>query len=157
MRARLIALTTVMLLSLVAASPASATESVVGSGSNVGDPSTFMITDSRQADGNIIADYVIDGTYTGVFTGTYTASGTIIFHSDGSRNIRESTTGPCTVLGRTGTLTLHVQGTGPDGTHAEGTVVGSGSGGLAGLHFQGTWKQVPGAPITFSVRLHFDP
>ncbi len=155
MRARLIALTTMLLLSLVAASPASATESVVGSGTNIA--SAFQPGPARQADGNLIIDYTVQGTLAGIFSGPYTGSGTIFFHSDGSRHVREVSTCDCTVLGRTGTLTTYVEGNGPDLNNVEATIVGFGSGGLAGLHFQGTAKQVDGGPETMSVRVHFDP
>ncbi len=157
MRARLIALTTVLLLTLVAASPASATTPVVGSGSNTVDYTTFQPAPPRLAGGNQFVDYTVQGTLAGIFSGPHTASGTIVFHSDGSRHVREVSTCDCTVLGRTGTLTIQGGGTGPDLNNGEGTIVGSGSGGLAGLHFQGLAKQVDGGPITFSGRLHFDP
>ncbi len=157
MRARLIVLTTVLLLSLVAASPASAAAPDVGSGTNTIDFTTFRVTDSRQADGNQIVDYTSQGTLSGIFEGRNTASGTLFLRSDGSRHVREVSTCDCTVLGRTGTLTIYVEGNGPDLNSVEASTVGSGSGGLAGLHFQGLAKQVDGGPITFSVRLHFDP
>ncbi len=157
MRARLVALTTVLLLSLVAASPASAAAPVVGSGTNIVDFSTFQPAPPRQAGGNQIVDYTAQGTLAGIFSGPTTASGTLFFHSDGSRHVREINTCDCTYLGRTGTITTYVEGNGPDVNNVEATIVGFGSGGLAGLHFQGTAKQVAGGPYMMTVRVHFDP
>jgi len=157
MRTRLVALTAALLLSLGVAYPAGATTPVVGTGTITVTPGSFQVTSSRQADGNSIITYTDAGFFTGAISGAYTETGTVITHADGSQNLRGSDSCTCTVEGRTGPYADSFWATGVASTGvAEGSFVVSGSGGLAGLHGEGTF-QGTFALTTYSIRLHFDP
>jgi hypothetical protein len=157
MRFRLIALTSALLLSLGIAHPAGATTPTAGTGTLTVNLATFQVTSSRLAAGNSIITYTDAGLFTGAIAGTYTEVGTIITHADGSQNLKGSDSCTCTVDGRTGSYEDSFWATGVAATtFAEGSVVVSGSGGLAGLHGEGTFQGTL-ALTTYSVGLHFDP
>ena len=137
-------------------------------------PSNFTVQASRQAGGNMIATATWDMTYSGAFTGPVQVTATINFHANGHGTINASAVcSPCWVLDptaspgyRVGPLTTYLQGTntwvpsefGPVVLGYHATIRGSGSGGLAGLHYEGTVDQ-PGPTVdaTATVRYHFDP
>ncbi|MBV9278941.1 MAG: hypothetical protein JOZ41_02570 [Chloroflexi bacterium] len=157
MRLPLIAPAAALLLSLGIAHPAGATTAVVGTGTITVTPGSFQVTSFRQADGNTFITYTDAGTFTGAISGAYAETGNVITHADGSQNIRGSDSCTCTVGGRTGAYADDFWATGVASTGiAEGSVVVKGSGGLAGLHGEGTF-QGTFALTTYSVRLHFDP
>ena len=97
-------------------------------------------SDFRMADGNaFVTLFFPAGVVTGDITGTFTEQLNVVTHSDGSQNIHGNATCACAVAGRTGTLVFDniVGTTNPSGL-SEAHFVLSGSGGLAGLHGQGT-------------------
>jgi hypothetical protein len=69
----------------------------------------------------------------------------------------------CSVAGKTGTLTMHLEAKGTiDPSHSlftlEGTwVIISGTEGLADLHGQGTWWNLAGGGLGYEGQIHFDP
>ena len=167
MRKLLIALAAGLLLSLGVAPPAGATPPL--SASFVGQVTSLQPLTMRQADGNIIATYTFNQTFSGDVMGLDQETGTNVFHPDGHITIHSSGVCgtiqvPCTLQTpsgpRTGVMTssVHATGTwmmgpmGPVVLGYHGTIRGSGSGGLAGLHFEGT----VGAPAA-TIRYHFDP
>ena len=94
------------------------------------------------ADGNTIVTATEVQTLTGVLAGTFTA------HDTG------------TIDGRTGSITISGASSGT-GTTGTGQIVGDGgTGGLAGLHLQGTFQPVITSATTaegsYSIQFHFD-
>jgi hypothetical protein len=94
----------------------------------------------RTADGNaFVTLFFPAGVVTGDITGTFSELLHVVTHPDGSQNIRGNATCTCTVAGRTGTLVFdNIVGTTNASGVSEAHFVLSGSGGLAGLHGQGT-------------------
>lgn len=139
--------------------PASANASALSSGSArftaVGDVSSV-----RQADGNTIVTATEVQAITGVFNGTRVASGIEVFHPDGTFTAHDSGTFTGTIGGRTGSITISGASSGV-GNVGNGQIVGDrGTGGLAGLHLQGTFQPMITGPTsaagTISIQFHFE-
>jgi hypothetical protein len=121
---------------------------------------TGEVISIRQADGNTIVTATEVQTLTGVLTGTRLATGIQIFHPDGTFTAHDTGTFTGTVDGRTGSITISGASSGAGNT-GSGQIVGDrGTGGLAGLHLQGTFQPVitsaTTADGTYSVQFHFD-
>lgn len=112
-------------------------------------------TSVRSADGNRFINIAArPGAFTGTFVGTYSEDLQIIIHKDGSTNFAAQLTCQCTVEGRSGTITIWLNGTGsPAGFEAHWRIVDA-TGGLAGLHGQGTLSGP--VPSTYSGQHHFE-
>lgn len=128
------AFTALPLLASLLLLPAGANASTLSSGSG-GFTTTGEVISVRQADGNTIVTATEVQTLTGVLAGTFTA------HDTGSITISGASSG----TGTTGT----------------GQIVGDGgTGGLAGLHLQGTFQPVITSATTaegsYSIQFHFD-
>jgi hypothetical protein len=152
------------LLALLLALPAGAGASTLSSGSG-SFTATGEVISVHQADGNTIVTATEVQTLTGVLSGTRVASGITIFHPDGTFTAHDTGTFTGTIDGRTGSITISgaSTGTGNAGTGNAGTgqIVGDrGTGGLAGLHLQGTFQpriiNATDADGTISVQFHFD-
>lgn len=140
--------------------PAGAGASVLSSGSG-SFTTTGQVISVRQAGGNTIVTATEIQTLTGALTGTRIAVGIEIFHPDGSFTAHDSGTFTGTVDGRAGSLIISGASSGT-GTTGDGQIVGDrGTGGLAGLHLQGTFQPVitssTTAEGTYSVQFHFGP
>ena len=138
--------------------PAGASASALPSGSG-SFTATGEVISVHQADGNTIVTATEVQALTGVLTGTRVASGTMTFHPDGTFTAHDTGTFTGTIDGRTGSITIRgaSSGTGAAGT---GQIVGDqGTGGLAGLHLQGTFQPVvtsaTTAEGTYSIQYHF--
>jgi hypothetical protein len=147
------------LLALLLALPAGAGASTLSSGSG-SFTATGEVISVHQADGNTIVTATEVQTLTGVLSGTRVASGITIFHPDGTFAAHDSGTFTGTIDGRTGSITISGASTGTGNT-GTGQIVGDrGTGGLAGLHLQGTFQPVvlsaTDAGGTYSIRFHFD-
>ncbi len=121
---------------------------------------TGQVISVRQADGNTIVTATEVQTLTGVLVGIRVASGIMVFHPDGTFTAHDSGTFTGTVDGRTGSITISGASSGTGNT-GSGQIVGDrGTGGLAGLHLQGTFRPVitssTTADGTYAVQLHFD-
>ncbi len=124
---------------LVAAQPVAASTPIPVAG-------TFFLTaapmpsDFRTADGNAFATLFFPaGVVTGDITGSFSEHLHVATHPDGSQNVQGSATCTCAVAGRTGTLVFdNIAGATNTSGVSEAHFVLSGSGGLAGLHGQGT-------------------
>jgi len=139
--------------------PASANASTLSSGSG-SFTATGEVIGIQQADGNTIVTATEVQTLTGVLSGTRVASGITIFHPDGTFTAHDSGTFTGTIDGRTGSITISGASSGTGNT-GSGQIVGDrGTGGLAGLHLQGTFQPVITGPTTaegtLSIRFHFD-
>ncbi len=121
---------------------------------------TGEVISIRHADGNTIVTATEVQTLTGVLTGTRLATGIQIFLPDGTFTAHDTGTFTGTVDGRTGSITISGASSGAGNT-GSGQIVGDrGTGGLAGLHLQGTLQPVitsaTTADGTYSARFHFD-
>jgi uncharacterized protein DUF3224 len=146
-----------LLASLLLLPAAHASTLSSGSGSFT---ATGEVISIRQADGNTIVTATEVQTLTGVLTGTRMASGIMIFHPDGTFTAHDTGTFTGAVDGRSGSITISGASSGT-GNIGSGQIVGDrGTGGLAGLHLQGTFQPVitsaTTADGTYSVQFHFD-
>ena len=138
--------------------PASANASTLSSGSG-SFTTTGEVISVRQADGNTIVTATEVQILTGALNGTRLATGIQIFHPDGTFTAHDSGTFTGTVSGRTGTIIISGASTGV-GNIGNGQIVGDqGTGGLAGLHLQGTFQPViisaTEADGSYSIHFHF--
>jgi len=139
--------------------PASANAAALSSGSG-SFTSTGEVVSVKQADGNTIVTATEVQALTGVLSGTRVAAGITIFHPDGTFTAHDSGTFTGTIDGRTGSITISGASSGAGNT-GNGQIVGDrGTGGLAGLHLQGTFQPVITGPTTadgtVSIQFHFD-
>ena len=149
----------VLLLVSLPLLPGGANASTLSSGSG-SFTATGEVISVRQADGNTIVTATEVQTLTGALDGTRVATGTEIFHPDGTFVAHDSGTFTGTVDGRTGSITISGASSGVGNT-GSGQIVGDqGTGGLAGLHLQGTFQPVITGPTTaggsYSIQFHFD-
>jgi len=153
MKAPKAALAALPLLASLLLLPAGAGASILSSGSG-SFTATGEVISVHQADGNTIVTATEVQALTGALTGTRVASGTMTFHPDGTFTAHDTGTFTGTIDGRTGSITISGASTGT------GQIVGDqGTGGLAGLHLQGTFQPVvtsaTTAEGTYSIQFHF--
>lgn len=124
-----------------------------------------FIDEVRFADGNTFLKTHENGIWTGTFSGTSTEDGNVVIYSSGAWSFRGTVSFAGEVDGRSGNLTMQVEGKRPDAfTDWSGKwVILNGTDDLANLHGQGTWWG-PGAPapgewgdIFYSGEIHFSP
>jgi hypothetical protein len=138
--------------------PAGANASALSTGSG-SFTATGEVISVHQADGNTIVTATEVQTLTGVLTGTRVASGTMTFHPNGTFTAHDTGTFIGTIDGKTGSITISGASTGT-GTTGTGQIVGDrGTGGLAGLHLQGTFQPMvtsaTTAEGTYTIQFHF--
>ena len=140
------------LLVLIIPSAATAAAPVSASGSVT--QTSFTVTGSRDADGVTFFTFTETDRLSGTFTGRSVLSGECIQRSTGPILCRADETFSGTVLGESGTADfLDLISIDPNSGTFEGRfIVLSGSGGLAGIHGQGTF-QGQGTAGTYSGRL----
>ena len=93
--------------------------------------------------------------FTGAMTGDATAAERFHFRADGSFVLHAVGACLCSVASRSGTLEFRIQG-GTTSANPSGTIVGSGSDGLDGLHLNGTWTLVAPGVVRITATYHFD-
>jgi hypothetical protein len=146
---------------LVVVQPASASTPVAVTG-------TFFFvaapvpSDFGTADGNtFVTLFFPAGVLTGDITGTFTEQLRTVTHSDGFQNVHGNATCTCAVAGRTGVLVFdNIAGTTNPSGVSNAHFVLSGSGGLAGLHGQGTAivTPTPQGPLgVYTAQYSFSP
>ncbi len=116
-------------------------------------------TPIRSADGNLTFSAVDVVAFTGSVTGTATDTYTLTVHPDGSITGHGiETCAACTIGGRTGSYTENFSftATANFATFAGQFAITSGSGGLDGLHGEGTF-QGAGFSETINLNYHFEP
>jgi hypothetical protein len=102
---------------------------------------SFTPTSTRTAGGNTFITGVRVAAISGTFTGTATDTVHLVMHRNGTTSIRGSGTCICTIQGRSGTFDYRFEGGGTFPTSASGQfVVGHGTGGLEGVHAQGSFS-----------------
>jgi uncharacterized protein DUF3224 len=156
-RRGVLALIAVAAAAIGLAVPALATAPTTGTGAftPAGPPTTLS---TRSADGDTIVTQRQTFIDTGVQTGTETDIVTLVFHADGTFNLKADVAFTGTVAGRSGTLAQRFEGTG-DATTFQGQLQTlSGTGDLANLRAHGTFvgSSTTGAG-TYTLEYHFDP
>ncbi len=98
----------------------------------------------------------------GVITGTIQSPKfifirTLIIHSNGEFDITGQITGTATIFGRSGGFTQRITGTGTPMKAIHGQwVIMNGTGGLEGLHGEGTFSGIAGQASDYAGRIYFD-
>jgi hypothetical protein len=116
---------------------------------------TQVPTSVRTAGGNTFVTVAETASFSGAMTGHATAVERFHFRADGSFVLHAVGTCLCSVASKSGTLEFRIQGGGALG-NASGTIVGSGSEGLDGLHLNGTWRLVAPGVVAITATYHFD-
>ena len=111
----------------------------------------------RLAGGNMIIESISSGEMLGDIEGSWTAEGKMIIHPNGKVTSQAiMVVSPCTVAGRSGTLTMQAIATG-EGVLVQGSgVILHGTGELSNLHGQGTWESIEGVGGSYSMKIHFE-
>ena len=141
----------------VAAAPVAFAEAPVqGTGT---DTITLSPMLERVADGNTFIDYTFTESLLGIVNGTRVGSGELVIHPDGSVNTQNAGIFTGTIAGRSGTAVMHFRGSGTF-AYAHGSLtVTDGTGGLAGVHAEGTSAGSATGPNTLagtnSFKVHF--
>jgi hypothetical protein len=149
----------VLLLCLLLLTPlASASTPTTGSGRFTSTATNISVS---QADGNTIVTATETQILSGFFRGARVAEGVEVIHPDGTFNAHDTGTFTGTAAGRSGTVVITGSSTGVGDSGSGQLVAELGTGGLAGLHAQGTFQPTITGPTTtagtYSVQFHFDP
>jgi hypothetical protein len=139
-KVRLLTLVLAAGAALVAVQPVAASTPIPVAGTFYFVPPPPVLSGFRMAGGNtFVTVFFPAGVVTGDIRGNFTEQLHFVTHPDGSQNLRGNATCTCAVGGRTGTLVFdNIVGTTNTSGVSEAHFVLSGSGGLAGLHGQGT-------------------
>jgi hypothetical protein len=117
-----------------------------------------LLTPFRIADGNIFPDEVLSLAYAGDLTGMATDTDTLVVHSDGSYEGHGTEVGTSVTLGgRTGGFTAAFVFRGSGVPYSGTLIFTGGTGGLAGLHGEGTFQGDAFGNQTYSYRYWFAP
>ncbi len=124
-----------------------------------------FLVGARQAGCNTFLTTIENGQWTGTFEGTSTEDAKVVIHCNGAWSFNAIVSFEGSVAGKSGTMTMSVVGTRPDGlSDWQGkSVILSGTGELANLRGQGTWwGPGAGAPgtwgdIYYEGNYHFEP
>jgi hypothetical protein len=152
-----------LLLSFVAGSLAFATAAGATPPAPASGSETFTSLTStllRVADGTSFFANSATGTITGTISGTWTAEFRTAVRPSGEFVASQGTfVCTCSIAGRSGTFTTRFEGKGavaPIPTLSVRFETIAATGGLDGLHLNGTGEQI-GATVTYSATYHFDP
>ena len=116
---------------------------------------TFVTVFERAADGNTFFDYTFIETSTGIFDGTRTGSGELVIHADGTFNTQNDGTFTGTIDGVSGQAEMAFWGSGTFAAAGGNFTVTHGTGGLAGVHAQGSDSGSATGPTTFVANYSF--
>ena len=116
---------------------------------------TQVPTSVRTAGGNRFVTVAETAAFTGAMTGDATAAERFHFRADGSFILHAVGTCRCSIASKSGTLEFRIQGDSTSGSPS-GTIVGTGSDGLDGLHLNGTWRLVAPGVVGITATYHFD-
>lgn len=99
------------------------------------------VTSSRTANGNTFLTLQRTAAIGGTFTGLGTDTVRLVMYANGTASIHGEGTCTCTIGALSGTFDYRFEGSGVFPTSVSGRfVVGHGTGGLAGLHAQGSFS-----------------
>jgi hypothetical protein len=123
------------------------------------DEITFSPVSTRTADGNTFIDFTYVESWQGTIVGTRVGSGSLVIHPDGSLNAKASGVFTGTIAGLSGTATMNATASGTFASASAIFTVTDGTGGLAGVHVQGSDMGSAIGPTTFaatySAKVHF--
>lgn len=143
-------------LTLAAAPAVYADEPVNGQGHST---VSLVPVAEHTADGNTFIDYTITETFSGIVEGTRVGAGTLVIHPDGSLNSTNDGIFTGTIAGSSGTAEIHVSVEGTFAGAVANFTVTNGTGGLAGVHAQGTDHGSATGPTslagTYSIKVNF--
>ena len=106
--------------------------------------------------GNQFVSVILATTQTGPVSGPGIESLTAQIHPDGTETFQAWQTVQATVDGRTGVATARIVGTGADGTNSGHITIVSASGGLTGLHGEGTFTGTESS-ANYTLKYQFAP
>lgn len=153
---RLATLLLVSALSLAVAPAVYADEPVQANGTNTVSLSPLSV---RTADGNTFIDYTFSEDFLGGVIGTRVGSGSLVIHPDGTLSTENSGTFTGTIAGVSGTALFRFSASGTFASAAGRLRVTDGTGGLAGVHAEGTASGSATGPTsfagTYSFKVHF--
>jgi hypothetical protein len=119
---------------------------------------SFAVTSTKTAGGITFTNYTEDAVVVGDFKGTQVAVGVEALHADGTGVFNETDTFSGSILGRTGTCVLLVSGpVFSDGSFAGRSVIGDGTGELAGIHGVDKLTPINASSVSFSGQVLFAP
>ncbi len=143
------------LLQLPAAPPAFATPSFEGSGTI--SAGVHVLTGIRMTDdGNLIIEVTGTHEITGTLSGTFVEQEVYTVQPTGETHVRTQALFNGTVAGKTGTAVIEFRGVLAGAVAVGSFVVRNGTGGLVGLHAEGTAEITVGVGGTYSGQFHFD-
>ena len=99
---------------------------------------SFVPMVERIADGNTFVDYTFTEKLVGIVDGTRVGTGEAVFHPDGTFNTQNTGLFTGAIAGKSGTAEMDFRGSGTFASAGGNYVVTAGTGGLAGVHAQGT-------------------
>ena len=137
----------VPVLALALAPGAYAATQTPASGSFAATISPFEV---RSAGGNTFIGFTFVENFTGTMSGTRVGSGRLAIHPDGSINVRVSGVLTGSIASASGTVLLDASGTGTLASITLNWVVTDGTGGLAGVHAEGTATGGATGPVSFA-------
>lgn len=119
---------------------------------------SFSPVSVRTADGNTFIDYTFSEEMVGALAGTRTGMGSLVIHPDGSLNTSNSGIFTGTIAGVSGTVVMRYTGSGTFASAAGSFSVTDGTGGLAGVHAEGSDSGAATGPTslagTYSFKVH---
>jgi hypothetical protein len=124
---------------------------------------SMVLTGFRQADGNTFISQTLQVMVSGDLSGSAVQHLDVVFHPDGTFNLKGVSVCTCTLAGTglSGTITELGVGTGVEldtGVSVSGQfTIGDGTGGLANMHGVGTFESSNGSSGMQSGVYHFDP
>lgn len=111
---------------------------------------TIAPVETRSADGNTVISFTFVETFQGTLTGSRVGSGRLLIHPDGTINVRVSGLFTGSIGGASGSAILSDSASGSFSAFAANFVVTDGTGGLAGVHVEGTAAGAATGPATFA-------
>jgi hypothetical protein len=162
MKMKIVALSLLVLLPVLAVTATYATRPTIGHGT-VTLTSSTMVGTSRTADGNTIAMFKNTFSLTGALSGTAVALERDVTHTSGDRSVTNfvgvanftASNGEAS----SGTLVIHYVGIN-NGTFVHGQFVitgNSGTGSFANFHGEGSFSGKAGTALNYTLRWHIDP
>ena len=111
---------------------------------------SFVPMNVRLADGNTLFDYTFVEHSTGIVDGSRIGTGEAVIHPDGTLNTQNTGTFTGTIAGRSGTAEMAFRGSGTFASAGGTYTVTGGTGGLAGVHAEGSDSGAATGPASFA-------
>jgi hypothetical protein len=111
---------------------------------------TISPVETRSADGNTFISFTFVEDFQGTLSGTRIGTGRLVVHPDGTINVRDSGLFAGSIAGASGTAIVSASISGTFLAIAGDFVVTDGTGGLSGVHVDGTAAGGATGPATFA-------